>query len=208
MSLFLALVKGIYLGLALVMPLGPLNVFILNNSSLQKQYIYIWPVILVAGVCDLSLILCAVSGVNVIAEIPWFKNVLMGIGIVFLFTMGIRMWRMPSRAVVETQPALPLSSQIFYSVTLSLFNPHSILDTFVVIGAVSATFIGHDKIAFTAGCMLSDFLWFAFLGTAGYFLHRLSFGNKIFAVVDKASSLIMIFLAVQLLIDLVLPFVR
>lgn len=198
-----AFLNGLYLGLGLVMPLGPLNVFILNNSSLQKRFISILPVVLVSTLCDISLIFCAVQGVDFITKISWLKSVIMSIGIVFLFIMGMKMWKMPSRMLQVATPMRPLPTQILYSVGLSLLNPHAILDTFIVIGAMSATFLGTQKHAFTLGCMFSDFAWFAFLGTFGYFLNRLQKGPKIFSFIDKLSACIMILLACQLTIDLI-----
>src|SRR5262245_1921251 len=99
--MFLAFLKGVYLGLGLVMPLGPLNIFILNNSSQQTRFIAILPVILVASVCDLGLILCAVSGVNVVETIPFFKEIIMCTGVCFLTVMGVKMWKAPARALVS-----------------------------------------------------------------------------------------------------------
>jgi L-lysine exporter family protein LysE/ArgO len=198
-----AFLNGLYLGLGLVMPLGPLNLFILNNSSLQKRFVGILPVVLASTLCDISLIFGAVQGVDLIAQNAWIKLLLMFVGIIFLSIMGIKMWKLPSRTLQVATPVRPVSTQIFYSMGLALFNPHAILDTFVIIGAVSATFVGIEKHAFTCGCMFSDFAWFAFLGTLGYFLNRLKKGPKIFSVIDKISALIMLLLALQLTIDLI-----
>lgn len=196
-------IKGILLGFGLVMPLGPLNLYIFNNSSMQKRVWGILPVILVAGLCDLSLILFAVLGVDVISQVSWFVPIMMVIGSAFLFYMGVKMWTSttsePPQAAIVVQT---IPSQMAYSAMLSLLNPHAILDTFVVIGAVSATYLGSDKHTFTAGCMASDLLWFIFLGVSGFFLRRLRYGQKIFYCINKISSIIMIGLAVQLTITL------
>ena len=196
-----AFLKGIFLGLGLVMPLGPLNLFIFNNSSLQKRFYSILPVVLVASLCDILLIFFAVIGVDVISSISWFKPVIMAIGVVFLSYMGLRMWKSTAKAL-EPAVVLPVRSQILYCSTLSILNPHAIFDTFVVIGAVSTTFIGHQQYAFTIGCMLSDFLWFGFLGAFGFFLRRVANGQKIFTFINKLSAIIMMYLSVQLLIEL------
>ena len=118
------------------------------------------------------------------------------------------MWVSAKKVVLEkaTVTAQSLSSRLLSSAMLSIFNPHAILDTFIVIGAVSATFVGFEKCIFTAGCMFSDFIWFLFLGTAGYFLRQLSHGPKIFFLINRFSSLIMIGLAFQLILSLVKMF--
>ncbi|MES2198540.1 MAG: LysE family transporter [Chlamydiota bacterium] len=201
----MAFLKGILLGLGLVMPLGPLNLYIFNNASLQKRYAAALPVILMSALCDLSLILFAVLGVDIISRIDWFVIFMMSVGSVFLFYMGIKMWVGAKKTVLEPAMATTQSipSQLASSAMLSILNPHAILDTFIVIGAVSATFVGFEKWTFTMGCMFSDFAWFLFLGTAGYFLRKLSHGPKIFFVINRFSSLVMIGLALQLVISLV-----
>lgn len=200
--------KGVLLGFGLVMPLGPLNLYIFNSSSLQKRYIATLPVIFMSALCDLSLILFAVLGVDIISRIQWFVPVMMSVGSVFLFYMGVKMWVNAKKTVLEPAAATPqsLPSRLVSSAMLSILNPHAILDTFIVIGAVSATFIGFEKYIFTMGCMFSDFIWFLFLGTAGYFLRKLSHGPKIFFFINRFSSLIMIGLAFQLVISLVKMF--
>lgn len=197
-----AFLKGIFLGLSLVMPLGPLNIFIFNNSAIQQRFFAILPVILVASLCDLGLIYFAVTGVDVISTITWFKPLLMSVGIAFLFYMGTKMWREASPVIMETATPRGVSSQIFSSMTLSLLNPHAILDTFVVIGAVSATYVGFDKHLFTAGCMFSDFAWFFFLGLFGFFLRHIPNGPKIFFFINRFSAVVMIYLGLQLSVDL------
>lgn len=197
-----AFLNGIVLGLSLVMPLGPLNIFIFNNSAVQQRLLAILPVILVASICDLSLIFFAVMGVDVISTITWFKPVLMIVGIAFLLYMGTKMWKEASPIILETATPRGVPSQIMSSMTLSLLNPHAILDTFVVIGAVSATYIGMDKHLFTAGCMFSDFAWFLFLGLFGFFLRHIPHGPKIFFFINRFSAVVMIYLGLQLTFDL------
>lgn len=206
--MILAFLKGIYLGLGLVMPLGPLNLYIFNNGTLHQKFRSTLPVILVACVCDSALVLSAVGGVNIVSQIVWFKPVIMLLGIGFLFYMGVSIWSAPDRTLVAaTAGAQPRSKQILYAATLSLFNPHSIMDTFIVIGAVSAALSGLERHAFTAGCIIIDCAWFAFLGIMGFFLHRISSAKQIFYYIDKFSSLIMLALAVQLTIDFIREFI-
>ena len=115
------------------------------------------------------------------------------------------MWINARKKVLQPSAVTPqsLPSRLVSSAALSLLNPHAILDTFIVIGSVSATFIGLEKHAFTAGCMFSDFIWFLFLGTAGYFLQKLSHAPKIFFFINRFSSLVMIGISIQLIISLV-----
>lgn len=200
--MLLAFLNGLYLGLGLVMPIGPLNLYIFNNASLHKQYRSILPVVLVSSVCDMSVVLFAVCGVNILTEIAWLKPVIMAVGIVFLSYMGITTWNTPPRPLEAAGVGVQsYTTQIAYAASLSLFNPHTFIDAFMVIGAVSATMAGYEKHAFTAGCMLIDTLWFFFLGTFGFYLYKFSSGKKIFLYINKISALIMIGIAIQLFLE-------
>lgn len=196
-----AIITGIALGLSLVMPIGPLNIFIFNNSSLQRSFKDILPVVLMAAVCDMALILSAVWGADIVSSIQWFKPILSGMGIIFLTYMGVTMWRSATAITATAGVAPKLGTQLLYSASLSIFNPHAILDTFVVIGGISTTFIPSEKIAFVSGCIFIDFAWFTFLGVFGYFIKRFSKGPVVFYYINKLSAVLMLILAAKLIIE-------
>lgn len=199
----MSFINGVLIGLGLVAPLGPLNLYIFNNAALQKNFFSTLPVISMAALCDLSLILFAVLVGDVVSQIDWFAFFMMSLGSVFLFYMGIKTWFGAEQPITEQATRLqPVSSQVLTSAMLSLFNPHAILDTFVVIGAISATYVGMAKHAFTLGCMFIDAAWFVFLGTCGFFLQKVPYAAKVFYFINRISSLIMIGLAFHLVLTL------
>ena len=60
--------------------------------------------------------------------------------------------------------------------SVSLLNPHAIMDTVGVIGASSLQYAGAEKMGFTVACILVSFVWFVFLAVAGRVLKEMKPG--------------------------------
>ena len=188
---------GLILAFGLILPLGVQNVFIFNQGATQKSLIRVLPAVLTAGISDTLLISLAVTGVSLLVfSFNLFKNMLFVVGFFFLLYMGWTMWRSkPSNNQHQTE-GLSTKQQITFAASVSLLNPHAILDTIGVIGTSSLTYSGLDKWVFTFTCILVSWIWFvglAILGrqigkidTKGQFLLRL---NKISAIVIWGTAL-------------------
>ena len=59
------------------------------------------------------------------------------------------------------------AKQISFALSVSLLNPHAIMDTIGVIGT-SAAYDGSEKIAFTVATISVSWLWFIFLAIRSY----------------------------------------
>ncbi len=57
--------------------------------------------------------------------------------------------------------------QVSFALSVSLLNPHAILDTIGVIGSSAALYSGSNKIAFTIACISVSWLWFFLLAILG-----------------------------------------
>ena len=64
--------------------------------------------------------------------------------------------------------------QILFTTSVSIFNPHAITDTIMVIGSNSIQYQGSTKLAYTVSCIIISWLWFYSLALAGNKLHKLS----------------------------------
>ena len=136
-----AFIHGFILSFGLILPLGVQNVFVFNQGALQKRFIHALPVVLTASLCDTLLITLAVFGVSlVILGSFWIKTILLSVGIVFLLYMGWSTWKSaPENSNNENivkETFTPLK-QIAFSASVSLLNPHAIMDTVGVIGTNS-----------------------------------------------------------------------
>lgn len=200
-----AFLKGAFLGFSLVTPLGPQNAFIFNCASVEKKYFSILPVILTSAAADIFLVLTAILGVDLISSIPLLKPILSILGIGFLSYIGISTWKNSfSSKMNEEQMSLSLLKKMLYTLSISLLNPHALLDTFVVIGSVSSKYIGIEKQAFTIGCILMDLGWFIFLAALGFYLGKTKNSPQIIKITNRISAIIMLLIAFDMTLSFTL----
>lgn len=198
-----AFIKGILLALGLVIPLGPQNAFIFNQSTLQSRYRTILPVVLVSALCDAALIVLAVFGIDLLFGTHEIRFVISILGASFLAFWGCKMWKASQDSSSFTAANnMPRMQQIFFTLSVSLLNPHAILDTFLVIGTVSACYIGIEKHAFTAACIITDIAWFVFLSLSGFYIKKFKHGVKIAMSINKISAILMWYIAAQIFVEL------
>jgi L-lysine exporter family protein LysE/ArgO len=189
-----AFLHGMVLAFGLILPLGVQNVFVFNQGAAQRRWVRALPVVLTACLCDTLLILAATLGVSVIVlEIGWLQEVLRWGGLVFLLWMGWVTWK----SVPEDGPAegegesWPWKRQVLFALSVSLLNPHAILDTIGVIGTSSLGYAGEEKAAFAAACVIVSWLWFFGLMTAGHAVGSLSGARQIRIWLNRVSAVIM-----------------
>lgn len=186
-----ALLHGIALAFGLILPLGAQNVFVFNQGASQPQFKRALPVIITAALCDTLLIILAVLGVSVLVfAIPVLQTALFAVGLVFLLYMGWSIWR--STPTSSATDAAPLSSkkQILFAMSVSLLNPHAIMDTIGVIGTSSLSYTGIDKVTFTASTILVSWIWFLGLAVAGKTVGQIDSSGKIMRIINKISAII------------------
>src|SRR5689334_4622762 len=157
-----AFLTGYIMALGLILPLGPQNAFILSQGATQPSFIRALPAVIAAGICDTLLVLVAIFGVSVLVlAIPWVRVVLMGGGIIFLVGMGWLTWR--ARPADDSDPdgeGWPVRRQLIFAASVSLLNPHAIMDTIGVIGTNSLRYPGDARMAFAAGVIVNSWLYF------------------------------------------------
>lgn len=198
-----AFIKGLILSLSLVVPLGSQNIFIFNQAMVQTKYRQVLPVVLITGCCDALLIVLAVFSVDLFLNIAGFKPFILTMGIIFLSYVGYSVFHSSSQIKSDGEtPRMSLLKQIVFAISVSLLNPHAIMDLFVIIGSVSADYQGIEKQAFITGCILIDFAWFFLLSMGGFHLKKIKYAEKISIFINKTSAIIMWTIAVVLTIQL------
>lgn len=188
-----AFIHGFILALGLILPLGIQNVFIFSQGAAHGRFVAALPAVLAAAVADTLLILLAVQGVSlVILTFYWLRVVLVVLGAVFIAYMGWLTWNSSANIELSEDTALwPVKRQVLFALTVSLFNPHAILDTIGVIGTSSLAYGGNAKAAFVAACIAVSWVWFVFLAVAGRALRVLDSGGTMLGLMNKASAVIM-----------------
>jgi L-lysine exporter family protein LysE/ArgO len=201
-----AALQGFLLALGLILPLGVQNTFVLTQGALHRSRLGSLPAVITASVCDTVLITVAVSGVSlVVLTIPWFKTALSWVGVLFLAYMGWATWRSQPAGAGPGAEAneWPLRRQVLFAASVSLLNPHAILDTVAVIGTTALQYSGTPRLAYTLACIAVSWLWFAALATAGRMLGLAASGLDLRRWLNRGSALIMWVVAGQFLYALV-----
>lgn len=183
-----AFLHGIILAFGLILPLGVQNVFVFSQGATQPNLLRALPASVTAAICDTLLILLAVFGLSLIVlQFEWLRITLMAIGIVFLLYMGYSIWR-SNPANTENSEALPIKKQIFFALSVSLLNPHAILDTIGVIGTSALKYSGAEQMMFTIACVFISWLWFFGLTLTGASFKKLDGSGKLMRVFNKCSA--------------------
>ncbi|MBL6928071.1 MAG: LysE family transporter [Rhodospirillales bacterium] len=190
-SVLPAILHGAVLALGLILPLGPQNTFVLAQGAGQPSLWRALPAVAAAGLCDTFLILLAVFGVSVaVLGIPWLKTALIVGGVVFLLVVGVLLWR-NGGGQENGGPgngAWSARRQFAFTASVSLLNPHAILDTIGVIGPSSLAYDGPERIAFTVACIAVSWVFFLFLAVLG---RSVSSIGGVRTVLNRGSALIM-----------------
>ncbi|GIN89815.1 LysE/yggA protein [Siminovitchia terrae] len=198
-----SIIHGVILAFGLILPLGVQNVFVFSQGATQPNLVRALPATITAGLCDTFLILLAVLGVSVIVlQFEWLRLILMIAGILFLLYMGYAIWK-AQPATTETNQALPIRQQIFFALSVSLLNPHAILDTVGVIGTSALKYTGTEQILFTIACIAVSWIWFIGLTFAGMMMKKLDDSGGLMNIFNKCSALFIWATAIYLIIDLI-----
>ena len=195
---------GFILALGLILPLGVQNVFVFNQGALQPRFVHALPVIITASLCDTLLILISVLGVSfLILGSFWIKMILIGAGCIFLIYMGWTTWNSkPSNEGEASRNKFSLKKQVLFAASVSLLNPHAIMDTVGVIGTSSLRYQGEDKVIFAFACILVSWLWFFGLSLMGRISGKVDKSGNFLLILNKISALVMWGAAVYLLVTL------
>jgi L-lysine exporter family protein LysE/ArgO len=198
-----AIFHGILLAFGLILPLGVQNVFVFNQGASHPTLIRALPAVLTASLCDTLLISIAILGVSlVVLTFGWLKLVIFSIGFVFLLYMGWVVWKSDGTIEQNDQKRFSPKHQIAYAASVSLLNPHAILDTIGVIGTNSLSYHGEEKWAFAVSTILVSWVWFTILAIAGRTLRKLDHTGKVLTLINKVSALIIWAVAIYMGIQL------
>lgn len=199
-----AIIHGFILAIGLILPLGAQNVFIFNQGANQPKYRYVLPAIITAGLSDsLLIIIAVVVGVSIIImSLPVLQAIIYIVGLIFLMYMAWTIWHDKPSTDGEAQIISPMK-QVSFALSVSLLNPHAILDTIGVIGSSAALYSGSNKIAFTIACISVSWLWFFLLAILGKMVGSIDKTGKLLTIINKISSIIIIIVALMILQKLI-----
>lgn len=191
---------GVVLAFGLILPLGVQNVFVFQQGAYQRNFWRALPVILTASLSDTLLISLAITGVSVLVLASvWVRTVLLAAGCIFLVYMGWVTWKSKPRRIEEEKEVYSWKRQVAFAASVSLLNPHALLDTIGVIGTSSLQYTGQERWVFAISCIAVSWLWFFSLALAGRLFGRIDTTGRLMVILNKCSALIIWIVALLML---------
>lgn len=204
--MFAAFAKGFALSASLIVSIGAQNMFVLRQG-LKREHVL--PIVLFCAAADATLVLAGVNGLGAMLQvIPGLALLLTLGGATFLTWYGIGALRRASQSsalVVEMQGAMTLGAAMAGTAAFTLLNPHVYIDTVMLMGAVGASLPVMERPLFVAGAGTFGLAWFASLGFGARFLAPLFAKPMAWRVLDGATGVMMLLIALVLLRSAVLP---
>jgi len=180
MGLWSAGIEGFALSMALILAIGPQNIFVLRQGLLRS---HVFAVCMVCSLSDALLISAGVLGLgSFLAGVEGAELLISVAAALFIAGYGVLRVRSsmdPVGMSVGEEEALGLGPTIGTALAFTFLNPHVYLDTVLLIGGASSRYASDDRVAFAVGASLASFLFFFALG---YGARRLS------SVLDRPES--------------------
>ncbi len=200
MSVF-PMVQGFGLTASLIVAIGAQNAFVLKQGIKRQHRL------LTASLCilfDILLITAGVMGLSLLIEqnpefLVWFRV----IGSSFLFMYGLKSLMSAARAKgyevsLEKPPAKPWTT-VLTLLAFTFLNPHTYLDTVVLIGGTGAQFDPNEKALFIIGAILASIVWFFSLTYGASKLAPLFQKTKTWQILDTLMGIMMFILGALLI---------
>ena len=196
--------KGFIVTISLIMAIGAQNAYILK-LGLLKQYVLL--AVLMCITFDFILISAGVFGLGYFVQGNQFLiNAIAIFGIVFLcfysalsFKSAFKNESLQVDGNVKTNPLKQVLSLIL---VFTFLNPHTYLDTILLIGGIGANIENEFKIYFLLGAVSASSVWFFSLGFGARFLIPLFKKQITWKILDISIGFLMLFIAYSL-IDLI-----
>ncbi|WP_264273389.1 arginine exporter ArgO [Duffyella gerundensis] len=154
--------QGVMLGLALILPLGPQNAFVLNQGVRRQFHI------MTAALCSLSdmVLICAgiFGGSALLTHSPLLLNLVTWGGVAFLLWYGFGALRIACNHNLsladETVAKQSRWRIVATMMAVTWLNPHVYLDTFVVLGSLGSQLPQAARGWFAFGTISASLAWF------------------------------------------------
>ncbi|BBB61705.1 amino acid transporter LysE [Undibacterium sp. KW1] len=196
------ILKGMGMSAGLIMAIGSQNAHVLR-MGLRKQHVALTVMICIA--CEMLLILAGVAGIGgMISSQPVLLTIARWGGAAFLVWYGVRSLRAAAsqQSLVAEAGELSLTAGKAALAVLgaTLLNPHTYLDTVVLLGAIGGQQPGDGKYWFAVGAVLNATIWFAALGFGARLLAPWFAKPMAWRVLDSLVGIVMLMLALNLML--------
>lgn len=196
--------KGFIVTFSLIVAIGAQNAYILKLGLLKQ---YVLPAILICIISDFLLITIGVYGLGFfIKGNQLLINSIAIFGIVFLVFYALLSFKTAlkneSLKIDDEIKTNPLKKVITMMLVFTYLNPHTYLDTVLLIGGIGANIEDSFKLIFLFGAVCASALWFTLLGFGARVLIPLFKKPITWKLLDTGIGILMLYIAFTL-IDLI-----
>jgi L-lysine exporter family protein LysE/ArgO len=193
--------QGLLLGFAFVVPIGPLNIYLLNHGlrfGNPKSYT-------AAGMTiffDLSLAAACFLGLGyLLKDHVTARCVVLTIGVIYLLRTGWKLIKsraqLAASASAESSPKTSLKN----SFVLTWMNPQALIEGSIILGSIRLTLPHQFYLPFLSGFAIATIVWYLGISVvAGSFKDKVTAGAM--TLVNRCCGLILIVFSIRLAIQL------
>ena len=170
MYLLFPFIKGLGLGLGMIIPIGVQNAYLINQGIRRNFHIL---AAITCIICDVFLIGFGIFGAGeLISRNESLLQLITMAGIVFLGWYGFSSFRRGIKGgnAVEFGEASALTrgkrGVLLGALAVTLLNPHAYLDTVVILGSIGNQMDEELRFAFALGTFSASIIWFFALTAA------------------------------------------
>ena len=198
--MFIVYWQGFFLGAAMILPLGPQNVFVMNQG-IRRQYCLVTA--LLCALSDVALICAGIFGGSaLLSQSPLLLTVITWGGVAFLLWYGWGAFKAVIQQQGHTTP-ITVAQHSRWRIMLTVLavtwlNPHVYLDTFVVQGSIGGQLAPEARSWFALGSITASFVWFFSLALLAAWLAPWLSKPKAQRVINVFVSIVMWSIALQL----------
>ena len=197
-------IKGFIVTISLIIAIGAQNAYVLKLGLLRQ---HVLKAVLFCTLSDFLLISAGVLGLGFfIKGNQVLINSIAIFGIVFLsfyalssFKNALKNESMKIDDEVKTNPLKQVLTMLF---VFTYLNPHTYLDTVLLIGGIGANIESSLKLIFLFGAISASAVWFTLLGFGARVLIPLFKKPITWKILDISIGILMLFIAYSL-IDLI-----
>lgn len=195
-------IKGFTVTFSLILAIGAQNAFVLKQG-LKKEFVF--AIISLCIFIDVVLISSGVFGIGyIVQQNPFALKVIAIFGMLFLSWYGLSSLYAAVKGehltLDDKNNTKSLKEVLILVLVFSLLNPHTYLDTILLIGGIGASYIiFDDKILFLLGCFLASAAWFILLGYGSRILIPLFEKSITWRILDTLIAAMMFYIAFTLI---------
>lgn len=199
-SYLFPLFNGLGIGLGLIIAIGMQNAFVLKQGLLKNHTFFI------ASLCSLIDAIIITAGINGLGSILSKNELLLKFfnwtGICFLFIYGttafIRCYQ-NLNLHVNNPELYSFKKTLLTLMSVTFLNPHTYLDSCILMGSIASNFNGQDRISFNIGAVLASFIWFFSLSFGARLLRKFFENPLSWKILDFMIGSTMYIIAISLI---------